>query len=195
MPSIHAESFNSLPSVQQELAEINQMFGGVKLADAQFQRRAFASQFQGDTFTIVHIASHGLFKGSAKDTFVLTYDGKLYLNDLEKLIQPSQFRGDPVELLTLSACQTAAGEDASRAALGLAGVAIKAGARSALASLWSVNDVASARLIGAFYGQLQSNASTTKAEALRRAQLELLRVPATRHPRYWAPYLIIGNWK
>lgn len=187
------QDFPALPNVPAELDEINQLYGGEQLRDEQFQRQQFARKFQGDTFTIVHIASHGQFAAAADDTFLLTYDGRLKLDDLEKLIQPSQFRGEPVELLTLSACQTAAGDDGSRAALGLAGIAVKAGARSALATLWSVNDEASSELIGEFYRQLRENPNQTKAHALRAAQLKL-RDGGYKHPYYWSPYLIIGNW-
>lgn len=188
------EDFAALPNVPAELDTIGRLYGGEQLRDENFRRQRFANSFQGEAFTIVHIASHGMFAGTADETFLLAYDGRLKLNDLERLIQPSQFRGEPVELLTLSACQTAAGEDGGRAALGLAGVAIKAGARSALATLWSVNDEASSELIGEFYGQLRQNPDQTKAQALRVAQLKL-RDGGYRHPYYWAPYLIIGNWK
>jgi CHAT domain-containing protein len=94
-------------------------------------------------------------------------------------------------LLTLSACQTAAGDD--RAALGLAGVAIKAGARSALATLWFINDQASSMLVSEFYRQLQ-DPSVSKAVALQRAQLKMLEEPAFDHPAYWAPFLLLNNW-
>jgi CHAT domain-containing protein len=106
-------------------------------------------------------------------------------------MQSSRFRDEPVELLFLSACQTAAGDE--RAALGLAGVAVKAGARSALASLWHINDQASSLLVSEFYRQL-GQAGTTKAEALRRAQQAMQRDLRYRHPGYWSPFLIIGNW-
>jgi CHAT domain-containing protein len=102
-----------------------------------------------------------------------------------------RYRADPVELLTLSACQTAAGDD--RAALGLAGVAVKAGARSAMATLWLVNDQAASLLVSEFYRQLQ-HPGTSKAEALRRAQIWLQSDVRYEHPGYWAPFLIIGNW-
>ena len=114
------------------------------------------------------------------------------LDDLERLIRPGQFRGRPVELVTLSACQTAAGDD--RAALGMAGVAVKSGARSAIASLWFVNDQSSSDLISAFYKNLWDQSGPTKAQALRKAQLSLLETRTYRHPCYWAPYLLIGNW-
>ena len=103
-----------------------------------------------------------------------------------------RFREDrPLELLTLSACQTAAGDD--RAALGLAGIAIKAGARSALATLWYINDQSSSDLVTEFYRQLQ-DPSISRATALQRAQLQLLNVPGYEHPGYWAPFLLINNW-
>ena len=114
------------------------------------------------------------------------------LDDLERFIRPGQFRGRPVELVTLSACQTAAGDD--RAALGMAGVAVKSGARSAVASLWFVNDQSSSELISAFYKYLWQEPAISKAQAMRKAQLSLLETWTYRHPCYWAPYLVIGNW-
>jgi CHAT domain-containing protein len=92
----------------------------------------------------------------------------------------------------LSACQTAVGDE--RAALGLAGVAVKAGARSALASLWFINDESTALLVAEFYRQLALPAND-KADALRGAQLTLLNDERYRHPAYWAPFLLIGNWR
>ena len=80
-----------------------------------------------------------------------------------------------------------------RAALGLAGVAIRAGARSTLATLWSVNDQATALLMGKFYQGLQES-GVTKAEALRRAQLSLLKNPQFNRPHFWGPYVLVGNW-
>jgi CHAT domain-containing protein len=103
----------------------------------------------------------------------------------------TRFRDQGIELLTLSACQTAAGDD--RAALGLAGVALRAGARSALATLWSVNDRAAAALVVEFYTQL-GDPAVSRAEALRRAQLKTLGNHAFRHPSYWSPYLLISSW-
>jgi CHAT domain-containing protein len=114
------------------------------------------------------------------------------MDDLEQYIGLSQVRIDqPVELLTLSACQTAVGDD--WAGLGLASIAIKAGARSALATLWYINDQVTSELIAAFYRNL-GKSDITKAEALQQAQLEILADMRYRHPAYWAPYLLIGNW-
>ena len=102
-----------------------------------------------------------------------------------------RFRDEPLELLTLSACDTAAGDD--RAALGLAGMAIKAGARSALASLWNINDEASVDLVLEFYRELKEP-TVSRAVALQRAQLLLLNNPRYEHPGFWSAFLMINNW-
>jgi CHAT domain-containing protein len=142
-------------------------------------------------YSIVHIASHAQFDSDVTKTFLLTYDTKLNMDTLGRFMGLTTFRENAVELLTLSACQTAAGDD--RAALGLAGIAVKAGARSALATLWVVNDPASAVLVSEFYRQLK-DPSVSKAAALQQAQLKLLSDRRYRHPGYWGPFLLIGNW-
>ena len=183
--------FPGLPAVVQEAELIAKSFAPTQLMDATFLKEDLENTFLRNDYRFVHIASHGQFSGRAESTFVLTYDGFLTLDDLENLIRPSSYRGAPVELLTLSACQTAAGDD--KAALGLAGVAIKAGCRAALASLWFVSDQASALMVDEFYRAL-AKPGTTKAKALQHAQTVLRNDPRFRHPRYWAPYLMIGNW-
>ena len=97
----------------------------------------------------------------------------------------------PIELLILSACQTAAGD--KRAALGLAGVAVRSGARSTIATLWSVQDESTADLMTQFY-QALNQPQVTKADALRQAQLSLLHSPQYQHPFYWASFVLVGNW-
>ena len=113
------------------------------------------------------------------------------MDQLPKLIGMFQFRKTSLDLLTLNACETAIGDE--RAALGLAGVAVKAGARSALASLWMIDDAATSELVREFYTQLQ-NPLMSKAAALRQAQLKILSEPRQAHPSYWAPFLLINNW-
>jgi len=181
-----------LTYVPGELRSIDQSYASETLLNENFTLEELQQKLADEQFSIVHIASHGQFDRDVHKTFVLTYDKKLTLNDLEVLIRPSQYRGRPVELLVLSACQTASGDD--RAALGLAGVAIKAGARSALASLWFVNDQSTSALITEFYNQLRQSPPISKAQALRAAQIKLLSDRRYRHPCYWSPYLIIGNW-
>src|SRR5205807_708976 len=136
-------------------------------------------------------ASHGQFGADPKHTFLVAYDGQLNMDEVEAGIKYSEHREKALELLVLSACETATGDD--RAALGLAGVALKAGARSALASLWYVSDEAAGELVVDFYRALQSG-TASKARALQSAQRKLLASYRYAHPAYWAPFLLIGNW-
>jgi len=194
------DGFQELPYVRRELEYLKESHGAVLLADRQFTYGRLRETLDANRFSVVHLASHGVFQPDASETFLLLHQRRLGLDDLSQLLQPNQYRGAPVELLTLSACQTAAGSDdgASRAALGLAGVALKAGARSALATLWYVNDYVSSDLVCDFYGELRSNPAAGKAEALRRAQVAFLKDPRYeryRHPCYWSPYLLIGSWQ
>ncbi len=184
--------FAALPFVEKEVSQLQSLYGGEPLMNGTFLTDRVTKGFAEKPYSIVHIASHGEFNADVKKTFVLTYDGELSLNQLEQMIRPSQLRDQPVELLSLSACQTAAGDD--RAALGLAGIAIKAGARSAFATLWFVNDEASTKLIIDFYTALHDDPNLSKAKALQGAQIKLLNDPRYAHPCLWAPYLIIGNW-
>jgi CHAT domain-containing protein len=193
------QGYPGLPNVERELAEVGLAFpGSVSLLNDRFVAGRLGRELYGSPFTVVHIASHGEFRGDAARTFVLAYDGKIDLGGLQALIAPAEYQpgrgGRPVDLLTLSACRTATGDD--RAALGLAGVAVKAGARSAVASLWCVRDEAAAGLVGGFYDELRRDPGQSKAQAMRRAQLRLLADPSRAfvHPVYWAPFLVIGNW-
>ncbi len=186
------QGFAPLNFVPGELHDIEKAYPSETLLNKGFTLSTLKRKFSDEQYSIVHIASHGQFDRDVRKTFVLTYDNKLTLNDLEALIRPSQYRGRPVELLVLSACQTAAGDD--RAALGLAGVAVKAGARSALATLWFVNDQSTSALISEVYNQFGHLPRVSKARALQAAQNKLLGDRRYSHPCYWSPYLIIGNW-
>ena len=137
------------------------------------------------------MATHGVFGGNDEHSFLLTHDDKLNMSELSELLQVGLFREQPLELLTLSACQTAVGNE--RAAFGLAGVAVQSGARSATASLWFVDDAATATLMTEFYKQF-SRKKLTKARALQNAQISLLRRERYQHPIFWGPFLMIGNW-
>ncbi|HYE52278.1 MAG TPA: CHAT domain-containing protein [Azospirillaceae bacterium] len=185
------QGYPALPAVGEEVAAIQSLFESETLKDGDFLLSAVNEELEERPYSIVHMASHGEFGGTAASSFVLTFDDRMDLNRLESFMGLGRDRTSPVELLTLSACRTAAGDD--RAALGLAGIAIKAGARSALASLWFINDQASAELVSEFYRHL-ADPALSKAEALRRAQAALIARPGRRHPGYWAPLILIGNW-
>jgi len=193
--SVSRRSLSPLANVPAELSNLHALYGGESLLDSAFSVAAFDEELSRNDYSIIHIASHGQFGDDPSQTFIQAFDGPMDLNHLEHDIEPSKYKGNAVELLTLSACETAAGND--RAALGLAGVALKAGARSALATLWSVNDQASADLIADFYRRLKSDPHLTKAQALRQTQMQLIENNSDvrfQHPFFWSPYLIIGNW-
>ena len=185
------QGFPSLPYVAEEVEAVRNLYQADQLLNQEFQTETLEQELRESRYGILHIATHGKFSTDAKDSFLLTFDGKLTMNKLDQLIGLFRYRQDPLELLTLSACQTAVGDD--RAALGLAGVAIKAGARSALATLWFINDEASAELISEFYRQLRDPA-VSKAMAIQRAQIKLLGDRVYDHPAYWSPFLLLNNW-
>jgi CHAT domain-containing protein len=185
------QGFPPLPNVAVELEAIQKLQVSSVLLNQEFLVSRVEKGLQSQQPAIVHVASHGQFESDVRKTFILTFDDKLTMDRLDQFVGFFRSRDEPLELLTLSACQTAAGDD--RAALGLAGVAIKAGARSALATLWYINDQASSDLVAEFYRQLQDPA-VSRALALQRAQLKLLNDPRYRHPGYWSPFLLINNW-
>ena len=191
--SAAVQGFAALPSVPKEINQIENIIPNHDvLLDQAFVLQKFNQQVTATPYEIVHIASHGQFDRNPKQTFLLTYDDKLTMDKLQSLLSFSQIRQQPVALLTLSACQTAVGDE--RAALGLAGVAIKAGAESAIASLWFVDDESTSQLIVEFYRNLLNQPQWSRAKALQQAQQKLAATSAYRHPAYWAPFLLIGNW-
>ncbi|MDM8526030.1 CHAT domain-containing protein [Desulfococcaceae bacterium HSG8] len=186
------QNASPLPSVTAELRDIRTIMNGkVVLENEEYVIDNLTSEFEKNKYSIVHMATHGVFGGTPKDSFLLTYDSKLTMDRLEYLIGISRYRKYQVELLTLSACQTALGND--RSALGLAGVALKAGVRSAIATLWFIDDQATSLAIRGFYQQLKKP-GVSKVQALQNVQKIFITRPRYRHPMYWAPFLLIGNW-
>jgi CHAT domain-containing protein/Tfp pilus assembly protein PilF len=185
------QGFPALPNVSAELKALHTLLGSETLVDKEFLAANLEKKLKDEQFSIVHVASHGEFGNEVDKTFLLTFDDKLSLDRLNQMVGVFRFRDDPLELLTLSACDTAAGDD--RAALGLAGMAIKAGARSALATLWNINDEASVELVVDFYRELK-DPSVSRAIALQRAQIRMLENPRYEHPGFWSPFLLINNW-
>lgn len=185
------QGFPPLPDVSTELQAVQNFYTGKQLLNQQFLTSVMEKELRDKQFTVLHIASHGQFESDIQKTFLLTFDNRLTMDQFDQFVGFYRFREEPLELLTLSACETATGDD--RAALGLAGVAVKAGARSALATLWSINDKAASLLVAEFYRQLQDS-SCSRAAALQRAQVKLLNDRSYQHPAYWSPFLLINNW-
>ena len=186
------QGFSALPSVGAELDAIEDSLPTRVLKDQAFTKQALTRELTRGDYSVVHLATHGQFRGNYTDSFLLTHDDRLQINELGSALLARQFKHGPLDLLVLSACETAAGDD--RAALGVAGVAIKSGARTAVASLWEVDDEATKELITAFYRSLSSDSVLSKANHLRAAQRELLNAPELKHPSNWAPFLVIGDW-
>ena len=193
-PPLNFQNFPPLPEIQSEFNSI--ATAGVPittLLDQDFTSKTLENQVNQATFNILHLATHGQFSSRAEDTFILASDGPINVTQFDTFLRRrDETQSQVIELLVLSACQTAAGDN--RATLGLAGAAIRAGARSTLASLWNIGDRSTAILMGAFYKELATS-KVTKAEALRRAQVMLLKqYPNYSRPSYWAAYVLVGNW-
>ncbi|MBK1694079.1 hypothetical protein CKO09_04920 [Chromatium weissei] len=181
----------ALPGVAKEINQLSQRLAGRTLRDQDFLLQRFVTEVSGQPYRVVHIASHGLFQGPPEDNFIVTYDRKLDMKTLAKVLKPKELAQRPIELLVLSACQTAEGDD--RTPLGLSGVALQSGARSALGSLWPVSDTATQLLMQHFYDQLKQP-GMTKGRALQAAQRALMANDRTHHPSDWAAFILVGNW-
>ncbi|PSB06348.1 hypothetical protein C7B62_23085 [Pleurocapsa sp. CCALA 161] len=197
---IQGEIFPALNNVPEELKQIETIFPRSRqLLDREFTAEKIKQQLQAD-FPIIHLATHGVFSSDPQQTFLVTGDRNVIdLDAFSTLLNSSNTKP---ELIVLSACDTATGDE--RAVLGLAGVAVRSGS-STVASLWSVEDSSTSKLMSQFYRQL-SNPATKKVDALQQAQLflieslranpplsELKQLPP--HPYYWAAYVLVGNWQ
>ncbi len=186
------QGFSALPGVEEEVKQISTTIPSEILLNGTFTRAALESRINALPVAVVHLATHGQFSSNPDKTFLLTWDERLNVNTLSELLKTREQKDtQPIELLILSACQTARGD--KRAALGLAGLAVRSGVRSTIATLWSVNDKSTAKIIAAFYHHLVQRDSN-RAEALRQAQLSLLKQKQYQHPYYWAPFVLVGNW-
>ncbi|MUG92183.1 CHAT domain-containing protein [Scytonema sp. UIC 10036] len=199
--------FKALENVKQELENIQKLKVRVlptilcdrkTLCEGEFTKNNFQAKMKSSP-NVVHLATHGVFSSNREQTFILTGDtgdNSISIDNFQNLLNPEgKTRNRNVELLVLSACETASGDE--RSALGIAGVAMRSGASTTIATLWPVSDVATAMLMAEFYKNLTSpnlNEHMTRAQALRKAQLFLIEKDEYNHPLYWAPFILVGNW-
>lgn len=187
--------FSPLPAVGAELDAIigkaKDKLPGVVALDKDFTRERLVTEL-GRRYPVVHLASHFAFAPGDKDnSFLLLGDGsKLTVSELERL--PNLFAG--VDLLTLSACNTATGDQPGdgQEVESFAVLAQRKGARAVFATLWPVADQSTGWLMSRFYRQRK----VAKVMALREAQLDMIRGkadPKWQHPYHWAPFIVIGN--
>jgi CHAT domain-containing protein len=198
--TIDGKTFKELSSVKSEVEAIESLFpNSIPLVDDNFIPTNFQNNLQKTTYPIVHIASHAQFGIIPEDTFIVAGKNKVGKNEkitisqLESSLRNLNSKSDGVELLALTACDTAVGDD--RATLGLAGVALQVGVKSAIASLWNVEDKSISTLVKDFYTNYR-NEGMSIAQALQKAQVKMIEDKADVYdnPAYWAPMIVIGNW-
>ncbi len=191
---MEAGNLESLPNTRREVRAISSLFGrlnstvllGDDATESNFKRRDLSR------YSVIHLATHGILdsESSARSGLVFGTDGAAE----DGILQVREVYRLPLRasLVTLSACQSALGRLLTgEGMVGLARAFAYAGAESIVASLWNVNDEASAEFMSRFYGYLKAGAS--KEEALRQAKLSMSAEPRYRHPYYWAPYILIGD--
>lgn len=178
----------TLPGVNNELDQLAVVMPSTILKNKAFTLNQFKDQVKKGK-TAIHIASHGFFSGDPEKSFVMTYDRLLDMKKLTQMFQSEHFSEHPVEILTLSACQTAEGDD--RAPLGLSGIVVQAGVKSAIGSLWPIADEVAQQLFTEFYRQYSH---LSRAKALQSAQLDIMNNSKYSAPYYWSPFVLVGDW-
>lgn len=189
---VDEREFSALTKVPDELNSVSNREGQV-LLDEQFTPSNLLEQLNRTSATRIHLATHGQFRPNPQQTFLLMWQKLLNIDEFTILLQSRTKKlTDPIDLLILSACDTAIGD--RHGALGLAGIAVRSGALSTLATLWQVNDESTAQLMQHFYAELPGK---SKAEALRQAQLKLwqTRDKDWQVPAFWSAYVMIGDWQ
>jgi CHAT domain-containing protein len=209
------QGLDPLPAVPTELDSVTQTRpGSLQFLNADFTLDNLRRESRSQAYGIIHLATHAAFPAetddSVENSYIQLWDQRVRFQDLRSL----GWHHEPqVELLVLSACETALGDP--RAELGFAGLAVQTGVKSALASLWKVSDVGTLGLMASFYEHLNDPDITIKAEALRQAQLALLRgevaiengsigeipLPAAfvnaqgdlSHPFFWSGFTLVGS--
>lgn len=157
-----------------------------------FTKRDLIDALTRDQVDVLHLATHASFNGRSDRAFIVANGEIILLSELRQILSQNRTRGDELDLLVLSACETAVGDD--EASMGLAGAAVQAGARSVIASLWPVNDAGTTRLMKSFYERYRSGSS--KSASLREAQLAMIEAGgASANPNIWAAFTLLGAWR
>ena len=219
---VPGRTFDPLPAVNAELAAVAEQFPNSEtLINEGFSLSALRQTLAEKDYRILHVATHGVFGFAPENNFIVAgakrsvdlasevssdlesdrtieptsnFNETLTISELDRLIRNNNApTRAPIELLTLTACETAIGDN--RSTLGLAGVAVRAGVRSAIATLWTISDETSPEMISQFYDNLK-DPEMTKAKALQQAQIAMLQSDefVKQHPYRWAPFTLIGNW-
>jgi L-aspartate oxidase len=192
---IDKKKFTPLEKVEAEVKTIQALIPGETLLNSNLTKNNLEQQLNLKPFSLVHIATHGQFSSDPDKTFILLWNELLNVKAFNNIFLSGSNSGkELIDLLVLSACETALGD--KRAGLGLAGIAVRSGTRSTLATLWDVNDESTSQVMIEFYRVLSENPALHKAEALRQAQLKLWqnRDRDWQVPFFWASYVLVGEW-
>ncbi|MDJ0717579.1 MAG: CHAT domain-containing protein [Prochloraceae cyanobacterium] len=173
-----------LPFVSEEASFVSLYLGAEIILDSQFTEKNFFDYLAERQYSTIHLATHGNFQGTAKNSWLLSFDKKMTLEDLKNaLLSTSR----PPMLLIFSACETASGNE--EATLGFAGVGLRARVNKVVGSLWAIPDRSTALFMEEFYAQLSQGKALI--EAKRIAQLKLLN--ENKKPSIWAGLILIDN--
>ncbi|MEJ6485369.1 CHAT domain-containing protein [Nostoc punctiforme UO1] len=191
--TLEGQNFEKIQKLLEELDGIGKNVAITKrFLNEDFTLTNLQQELALANISILHIKTHGQFSSDPEKTFLVGFGTLLKSNDLDKLIKRGNKKDvRAIELLVLSACKTAQGDD--RAVLGLSGVAIRAGARSTVSSLWVAEDAVNTKIIVRFYEELRQP-GMTRAKALHNAQKAYFQAKEDQEPHFWAPYIIVGNW-
>src|SRR6185295_527897 len=184
----------SLPAATEEVNTLGRIFVRASIVTGKDATVARVAQTTSGT-SYVHFATHGIINSlDPKESYLLLAGdpGRLSVKDIVEDNYKLSFTG--TRLVTLSACDTnIGGYDPSAVYSSLSRAFTKAGAPTVIASLWSVNDESTKETMTAFYTEMAAGQS--KAESLRRAQLAVMHNPRFAHPYYWAPFVMLGDWR
>ena len=187
-------NFSALPAVEDEIKAIEALVPTQSFLDDRFTSQQLEQSLRQSSRPIVHLATHGKFSSELETTYILAEDREIKVNELSQWLRAGRDRSNPIELLVLSACETAVSTENERAPLGLAGIAVRSGARSTIASLWQVNDTSTAEVMKDLYTELV-HGTVSKAKALQNAQKKYIEThPTDDHPYYWGAFILVGNW-
>ncbi|NJL53004.1 MAG: CHAT domain-containing protein [Hydrococcus sp. SU_1_0] len=187
--TIGINQFPPLPYVEQEINQLAEIVEEEQFLNDEFTKSNFKKQIESSKSPLIHVATHGRFSGNLENSFLQAYQSQINLPELESILSDRSlnFPNNPIELMVLSACDTAAGDP--RATLGMSGVAVRAGVSNVLGSLWSVNDRQIVSLIDGFYNNWIQN-RLSQSEALRQAQLDLIN-SHDYHPSNWSSMILL----
>lgn len=188
----NSTTFSEIHKLKEELEGIpKELTFSKPIMDKDFTKSNIQQRLKLGGFSAIHWKTHGVFSSDPNKTFIVAYKELIKAKDLNSLIQIGSKSGStPIELLVLSACETAKGDN--RAVLGLAGIAVRTGTRSVLSTLWTAQDEPNTKFMIRFYQELLKP-GMTKAQAVRLAQIALKKEGYTT-PYVWANYALIGNW-